>query len=98
MTRLRGGGKGERIAHEPRGREVARVDSAGIARRLSLFLPVFAFSLQNGATLLAESLRSFLDKSGKRKEERGRRKAESGKRKEEAEKCHKTWFRLLSPA
>ena len=50
MTRLRGGGKGERIAHEPRGREVARVDSAGIARRLSLFLPVFAFSLQNGAS------------------------------------------------
>ena len=71
------------------------------------------------ATLLAESLRSFLDKSGKGKEERGRKKAESGKRKaesgkrkaergkrkaergkrkEEAEKCHKTWFRLLSPA
>ena len=43
------------------------------------------------ATLLAESLRSFLDKSGKGKEE-------GGKRKEEAEKCHKTWFRLLSPA
>ena len=35
------------------------------------------------ATLLAESLRSFLDKSGKGKEERGKRKAESGKRKEE---------------
>ena len=64
------------------------------------------------ATLLAESLRSFLDKSGKGKEERGKRKEESGKRKaergkrkagsgkrkEEAEKCHKTWFRLLSPA
>ena len=57
------------------------------------------------ATLLAESLRSFLDKSGKgkeergkRKEESGKRKEESGKRKEEAEKCHKTWFRLLSPA
>ena len=40
--------------------------------------------------LLAESLRSFLDKSGKgikergkRKEERGKRKEESGKRKEE---------------
>ena len=49
-------------------REVARVDSAGIARRLSLFLPVFAFSLQNGATLLAESLRSFLDKSVRRVE------------------------------
>ena len=35
------------------------------------------------ATLLAESLRSFLDKSGKGKEERGRRKAESGKPKAE---------------
>ena len=35
------------------------------------------------ATLLAESLRSFLDKSGKGKEERGKRKEESGKRKEE---------------
>ena len=42
------------------------------------------------STLLAESLRSFPDKSGKekeergkRKEERGKRKAESGKRKEE---------------
>ena len=35
--------------------------------------------------LLAESLRSFLDKSGKgiRKEERGKRKVERGKRKEE---------------
>ena len=31
-------------------REVARVDSAGIARRLSLFRPVLAFSLQNGAS------------------------------------------------
>ena len=31
-------------------RGLARVDSAGIARRLSLFLPVFAFSLQNGAS------------------------------------------------
>ena len=35
------------------------------------------------ATLLAESLRSFLDKSGKGKEERGKRKEESGKRKAE---------------
>ena len=35
------------------------------------------------ATLLAESLRSFLDKSGKGKEERGRRKAEGGKRRAE---------------
>ena len=36
------------------------------------------------SALLAESLRSFLDKSGKgkRKEERGKRKAEGGKRKE----------------
>ena len=38
------------------------------------------------ATLLAESLRSFLDKSGKGKEERGRRKAERGKRKAESGK------------
>ena len=38
------------------------------------------------ATLLAESLRSFLDKSGKGKEERGRKKAESGKRKAESGK------------
>ena len=35
------------------------------------------------STLLAESLRSFLDQSGKRKEERGKRKEERGKRKEE---------------
>ena len=35
------------------------------------------------ATLLTESLRSFLDKSGKGKEERGKRKEESGKRKAE---------------
>ena len=34
-------------------------------------------------TLLAESLRSFLDKSGKRKEERGKGKKERGKRKGE---------------
>ena len=36
------------------------------------------------SALLAESLRSFLDKSGKgkRKEERRKRKAEGGKRKE----------------
>ena len=61
-----------------------------------------------GLPCLAESLRSFLDKSGerkaesgKRKEERGKRKKERGKRKEEAEKsfkCHKTWYRFLSPA
>ena len=34
------------------------------------------------------------------KEERGKRKEERGKRKEEGEKsskCHKTWFRFLSP-
>ena len=52
------------------------------------------------STLLAESLRSFLDKSGKGKEERGKRKAERGKRKEEAKKrskCHKIWFHFLSP-
>ena len=36
--------------------------------------------------LLAESLRSFLDKSGKGKEERGKRKTESGKRKAESGK------------
>ena len=35
------------------------------------------------STLQADSLRSFLGKSGKRKEERGRRKEEKGKRKEE---------------
>ena len=35
------------------------------------------------SALLAESLRSFLDKSGKRKEERGKRKEEKGQRKEE---------------
>ena len=35
------------------------------------------------STLLAESLRSFLDKSRKRKEESGKRKEEGGKRKEE---------------
>ena len=34
------------------------------------------------STLLAESLRSFLDKSGKTKEESGKRKEERGKRKE----------------
>ena len=36
----------------------------------------------------------------RRKEERGTRKQEGGRRKEEAEKyskCHKTWFRFLSP-
>ena len=38
------------------------------------------------ATLLAESLRSFLDKSGKGKEERGKRKEERGRRKEESGK------------
>ena len=38
------------------------------------------------ATLLAESLRSFLDKSGKGKEERGKRKEEGGRRKEESGK------------
>ena len=43
---------------------------------------------------------------GSRKEERGKRKEEGGKRKEEEKlgaaekspKCHKTWFRFLSPA
>ena len=59
------------------------------------------------STLLAESLRSFLDKSGKGKGDRGKRNAESGKRKEErrkkkeekgSSKCHKTWFRFLSSA
>ena len=35
------------------------------------------------STLLAESLRSFLDKSGKGKEERGKKKEERGRRKEE---------------
>ena len=35
------------------------------------------------STLLGESLRSFLDNSGKRKEEKGKRKEEKGKRKEE---------------
>ena len=44
------------------------------------------------SNLLAESLRTFLDKSGKRKEERGKRKEEKSFR------CHKTWFRFLSPA
>ena len=42
-------------------------------------------------TCLAESLRSFVDKSLKRIEERGKRKEEKGKRKEEAgksPKCH----------
>ena len=47
------------------------------------------------ATLLAESLRSFLVKSGKGKEERGKRKAEKGEA-EKSYKCHKTWFRLIS--
>ena len=37
----------------------------------------------------AESLRSFLGKSGERKEERGKRKAERGKRKEERGKRKK---------
>ena len=41
------------------------------------------------------------EERGKRKAERGKRKAERGKMKEQAEKrfkCHKTTFRLLSPA
>ena len=38
------------------------------------------------STLLAESLRSFLDKSGKGKEERGKRKEERRKRREEGGK------------
>ena len=49
-------------------------------------LPVKIFKTRNDlqSTLLAESLRSFLAKSGKcRKEERGKRKKERGKRKEE---------------
>ena len=48
------------------------------------------------STLLAESLRSFLEtcKFGKGKEERGKRKEEAGK----SSKCHNTWFRFLSPA
>ena len=48
--------------------------------------PVKIFKTRNDqqSTLLAESLRSFLDKSGKcRKEERGKRTGEKGKRKEE---------------
>ena len=46
--------------------------------------------------VVAESLRSFLDKLGKgiRKEERGKRKEES----EKSVKCHETWFRSLSTA
>ena len=44
------------------------------------------FRSDRQSTLLAESLRSFLDKSGKRKEERGKREEESGKRKEEKER------------
>ena len=51
------------------------------------------------SALLAESLRSFLDKSGKgkRKEESGRRKEEGGRGTLKSSKCHKTWFRFLSP-
>ena len=41
------------------------------------------------STLLAESLRSFLDKSGKGKGERGKRNAESGRRKDERRKRKK---------
>ena len=63
-----------------------------VLRHLELFsgrLPVKIVKTLNDrqSTLLAESLRSFLDKSRKRKEEA-----------EKSSKCHKTWFRFLSPA
>ena len=59
--------------------------------RLELFssrLPVKIVKTLNDrqSILLAESLRSFLDKSRKRKEESGKRKEERGKRKEERER------------
>ena len=44
-------------------------------------LPVVNIPNDQQSTLLADSLPSFLDNSGKGKEERGKRKAESGKRK-----------------
>ena len=49
-------------------------------------LPVVNTQNDLQSTLLAESLRSFLDNSGKGKEERGKRKEERGKRKEESGK------------
>ena len=55
---------------------------------LITFFKIFKTLNDRQSTLLAESLRYFLDKSGKRKgekrkEEKGKRKEERGKRKEE---------------
>ena len=74
--------------------QVWRLVHAGLRKRnhvlwhLQLFsgrLPVKIVKTLNDrqSALLAESLRSFLDKSGKRKAESGKRKEERGKRKEE---------------
>ena len=74
--------------------QVWRLVHAGFRKRnhvlwhLQLFsgrLPVKIVKTLNDrqSALLAESLRSFLDKSGKRKAQSGKRKEERGKRKEE---------------
>ena len=100
------------------------------SRFVTLFsgrLPVKIVKTLKGrqSNLLAESIRSLQDKSGKGKEKRGeesgkrtaerrkrkekrrktkdereKRKAQRGKTKEErgSSKCHKRWFRFLSPA